>query len=107
MASSSRAIRYVIGTGATQDSVGLLPTNAIVTDTRIKITTPYSVGATITVGQAGSLTLFQETADNNPQAPAGDIFAKLQDTAATNLVVRTTIAGAPAAGAAVVIVGYV
>ena len=101
-------IRYVIGTGATQDSVSKLPTGARVLDCWVEITTTYSAGATISFGQAGFLTSFQVTTDNNPQGVSGDIYANPQDTAipVSNAVVRTTIAGAPAAGAGVVVVEY-
>jgi hypothetical protein len=98
-------IRYAIGTGATQDSVTSIPATAVVTDCRLDVTTPYSVGATISIGQPGSLTEFQLTTDNLPQA-AG-LYQVIQDTLVAGAgVVRTTIAGAPAAGAGFVLVEY-
>lgn len=105
---AERVIRYTITNAATQDSVSLIPANAIVSSCEVKITTPYSGGATISVGRAGSLALVMPTTGNNPQGASGNIYRRLQDTSwgGSALVVRTTIAGAPAAGAGVVIVKY-
>ncbi len=102
-------IRTAIALAATTDSVTLIPANARVISAEFEIVTPYSALATVSIGQAGSLSLLQTTAQNNPQGLAGDIFAVFQDTAwgGSALVVRTTIAGAPAAGAGVTIVRYV
>lgn len=97
-------IRYAIGTGASQPSATVLPVGAVVSDVQVEIDTPYSGGATIEVGQAGSLALFQATTDNNPQG-AG-IYDVPQDTPAGALAIVTTIGGAPGAGAGFVIVKW-
>lgn len=98
-------IRYAIGTGATQDSATAIPAAAIIFSAWLDVQTPYTAGATISIGQPGSLTRFQLTTDNNPQAAA--IYEKDQDTTSVGLaVVRTTIAGGPVAGAGFVIVKY-
>jgi hypothetical protein len=99
-------IQYAIGVGATQDSLTTIPANAIIMDTKVEITTPYSVGATINVGQPGNLTLLQLTTDNLPQAVG--LYQTMQDVAwgAAALVVRATIGGAPVAGAGFVTVQY-
>ncbi len=103
-----REIRYVISNSATQDSVFAIPAGSIVTSCELKVTTPYSGGATISVGRAGSLALIMTTAQNNPQNTTGTLYTSNQDTAwgASTLVVRTTVGGAPAAGAGVVIVRF-
>jgi hypothetical protein len=101
-----RAIRYTIGTGATQDSTNTIPANAFVFEATVEITTPYSGGTTISVGQPGSLTLLQLTSDNLPTS--ANTYTVFQDTSwgGSALVVRTTIAGGPVAGAGVVLVKY-
>jgi len=101
-----REIRYAITNADTQDSTSLIPANARVLYCGVEVTTPYSGGATISVGQAGSLALIQATTDNYPQGAS--TYSVDQDTAwgGSALVVRTTIAGAPAAGAGVVVVRY-
>ena len=101
-----RSVRYVLDNTATQDSTITVPANARIYDCIVEITTPYSAGATISVGRVGSVSLCQATTDNDALT-AGE-YSVEQDTAwgATTLVVRTTIAGAPAAGAGVVIVNY-
>lgn len=101
-----RVIRYAIGTGATQDSATSIPANAIVLEAWVDVQTPYSGGTTISLGRAGSTSLLQATTDNNPLA-AG-IYILQQDTSwgGAALPVRTTIAGAPGAGAGFVVVKY-
>jgi hypothetical protein len=105
LAGVMNVIRFAIGTGATQDSTTSIPANAVVTDCKLDVQTPYSGGATISIGQPGTLTEFQATTDNNPQA-AG-IYQLMQDTAVVGAgVVRVTVAGAPGAGAGFVVVEY-
>ena len=100
-------IRFALGTGAAQNSVTQIPNNALVISTEINVTTPYSGGATITVGNAGTPALLQATTDNNPQA-AG-IYQVMGDTSYTGgpATVLVTIAGAPVAGVGACIVRYV
>ena len=101
-----RVIRYAITNSATQDSATLIPANARVEKVRLQVTTPYSGGASISIGQAGSLALLMATTDNDPLVAnsynIGGDFAW----GGSALVVRTTIAGSPAAGAGVVSVEY-
>jgi hypothetical protein len=106
LSGSLREIRYPITNAATQDSASQIPANAQVVETQVEIVTPYSGGATISVGQAGSLTLLQLTTDN--LATVAGIYETPQDVAwgAAALAVRTTVGGAPAAGAGFVIVKY-
>jgi hypothetical protein len=101
-----REIRYAITNAASQDSASQIPANAQVVETQVEIVTPYSGGATISVGQAGSLTLLQVTADN--LATAAGIYETPQDVAwgGAALAVRVTVGGAPAAGAGFAIVRY-
>jgi len=101
-----REIRYTINNSATQDSVSLIPANACIVSAEVSVTTPYSGGGTIAVGQPGNTTLLQATTDNNPQS--ANIYQVPGDIAwgGSGLVVRTTVGGSPAAGAGVVIVRY-
>jgi len=105
---ANRVIRYTITNAATQDSVTTIPASAIVGRCEVKITTPYSGGASISVGRAGSLALIMPPTGNTPQGASGNIYRRFQDTdwGGSALVVRTTITGAPAAGAGVIIVHY-
>jgi hypothetical protein len=99
-------IRYAIGVGATQDSASSIPAGARVVETVVEVVTPFSAGATIEVGRAGSLALLEATTDNNPLAAGlyavpGDV-----DWGGAALPVRTTVGGAPAAGAGFVLVHF-
>jgi hypothetical protein len=100
-------IRFALTNAAAQNSVTSIPNNAIVVDAELSVTTPYSGGATITVGNAGSPALLMGTGDNNPQA--NGLYQVHQDTAFAGgpATVLVTIAGAPAAGAGFCIVRYV
>ena len=82
--------------------------NQQVLRTDLEITTPYSGGATIEIGTTGVANAFMSTAQNNPQAAAGFVYAIEQNTdvGGSATVVRTTIAGAPAAGAGIVTVWF-
>jgi hypothetical protein len=101
-----RAIRYTIANSpASQDSAALLPASAIVLRAMVDVTTPFSGGSTISVGQVGFLTVFQGTTDNRPTV--ANQYEVPQDTVAPVAgVIRTTIGGAPAAGAAKVVIEY-
>jgi hypothetical protein len=101
-----REIRYALGTTATQDSTTIIPANAVITKVQVSITTPYSGGATIAVGQAGTTNLLMGTSDNNPQTTG--IYEINEDVAwgGSPLAVRTTVGGSPGAGVGVCIVHY-
>jgi len=95
-----RSIRYAIANApASQDSANQLPVGAIVLRAEVIVTTPFSGGATISVGQVGFLTAFMATADNF--ATVANQYEVPQDSTPPVLpgVIRTTIGGAPAAGA--------
>jgi hypothetical protein len=99
-------IRFAIGTGASQSSATQIPANAFVSSTEVEVTTPYSGGSTISVGQTGTPALLQATTDN--LSTANGIYHVDQDVAwgASPLAVLVTIAGAPSAGVGVVIVKF-
>lgn len=99
-------IDLAIGTGASQSSVTIIPANAIILRSTVTITTPYSAGATIAVGQTGTTGLLQATTDSTPQT--ADNYDAPQRTAwgASPLALLVTVGGAPAAGAGFVTVQY-
>ncbi len=89
---------------ANASSAALLPAGAFVKECTVEIDTPYNAGATISVGQTGTPTSFQATADNNPQI-AG-LYEENQETSAVGgLAVLVTVTGA-AAGSGVAWVTY-
>jgi hypothetical protein len=99
-------VRFAITTGATQNSATTLPNNAIVIACELDITTPYSGGATIKVGNSTTTDLLMGTAQNDPQLAA--LYSLSQDTTFTpSATILVTVAGAPGAGAGFCIVRYV
>lgn len=95
---SNATIRIPIGTGASQSSTHKIPAGAIVLRAYLDIQTPYSTGATISLGTATNASLFMATSDSDPQVAA--LYDTLQDTAvAVQNPMLVTVAGAPAAGA--------
>lgn len=82
-------------------SVTIMPVGTIIYDAFLDITTPYSPGATISLGTPAQPTEFQLVTDNVPQV--ADLYQKTQDSSITAVVgpqaFQVTIAGAPAAGA--------
>ena len=101
-----RVERYAITNVADQDSVFTIPANARILSCWVQVVTPYSAGGTISVGYTAALTAIMTTTLNDPQSAA--IYVNDQDTAwdATARVVKTTVAGAPAAGAGFVVVKF-
>lgn len=100
-------IRFAITNAASQSSTNLIPANAVVARALLDITTPYSGGATISVGQTGNAALLMATGDSAPTI-ANVYDATIEDTAwgASALAVLVTVAGAPAAGAGFCAVYY-
>lgn len=99
-------IRFALTNAASQSSATSIPANYVISNVLLDITTAYSAGATISVGQTGSTALLMATTDNVPQSAAQ--FSSEQDTAwgAAALPVLVTVAGAPAAGAGFCVVDY-
>ncbi len=103
---SLRVIRMPITNAASQSSTTQIPANAVVQDTKVEIVTPFSAGATITVGQTGSAALLEAAGDN--LATVAGLYEVSQDVpwGAVALAVLVTVVGAPAAGAGFVVVQY-
>jgi len=101
-----RMIRLAITNAASQSSSSQIPANATVVETTLDIVTPYSAGATISVGQTGTPALLQATTDN--LATVAGQYQTPQDVAwgASPLAVLVTVAGSPAAGAGFCLVKY-
>ena len=98
-------IRIPITNAASQTSATSIPASAIVLRAFLDVVTPYSVGATITVGTAPSHSAFMNTGASNPQIAA--IYDAPQDTAnAASNPFLVTVAGSPVAGAGFACVEY-
>lgn len=91
---------------ATVASTTLIPAGSRVTKSQVEITTPYSAGGTIDIGDGTTADLVQANTDIK-ESKAG-AYQVEQDTAWVNgpVTVTATIGGAPAAGAGVVTVWY-
>lgn len=105
--SNVHSIRFPITNAASQPSSTLLPAGSIVVDARCLITTPFSSGASIQVGQTGVLNAFMKTTDIT--AKTAGLYAVRLDAAAASpdAAVLVTVGGSPAAGAGVVSIQYV
>jgi hypothetical protein len=104
---SSETIVVPLGL-VTASSTTVLPAGALVTLASLNITTPYSVGATIEIGQAASPAAFMTpTGENDPQIVG--LYQNPQASVANTpaQAVLVTIAGAPAAGAGSASITYV
>ena len=102
----SGEIRFVIGTAAAQLSANRPAAGAFGSVAQIEITTPYSPGTSIEIGQAGTPALLQGIGDNVPTASPPVTFSEEQDSPLVNLPILVTIAGGPVAGAGVVVVRW-
>ena len=99
-------IDMATGTGASQSSVTSIPANAVIVGCEFKVTTPYSAGATVAVGQTGTTNLLMAAGDS--VATVANEYGAPQRTAwgASPLPVLVTVTGAPAAGVGTVTVQY-
>jgi hypothetical protein len=96
----------MITNAASQSSATTIPANAYVTNVVLNVTTPYSAGATIAVGQTGSTSLLLGTGDNTPQVADEYQSTLAVSWGSTAYPVLVTITGSPAAGAGYVVVEY-
>jgi hypothetical protein len=102
---ASDVIVFPVGL-VTASSATSIPNNAIILRATLLVTTPYSGGATISLGNAGTPAELQATTDNDPQVN-GTYDAPQQTTWTGPAVVQATVAGAPGAGVSSVMVEYV
>lgn len=109
MGNSVEAIRIPIafGDAPSKSSTALIPANAIVLTSEVQITTPFSAGVLIKIGQVGNTILLQAGIDND--ATAANSYRKEESIGwgAADLAILVTIDGAPAAGEGVITVTYV
>jgi hypothetical protein len=101
-----QTIRFALGTG-TASSATSIPNNAIVIRAVVDVTTAYSAGANITLGSAASPLVLANAGVANPQQVDVYSTGDLDVTWAGPAVVQATVTGAPAAGAAEILVYYV
>ena len=105
-AGAASCIAVSPGTAATTTSTTQMPAGAVVVDCRLAVSTPYSGGATIEVGIAGTPAAYMGTADNDAQLDG--TYDVPQQTAVAGLsAVVVTVGGAPGAGVCQVLVFYV
>ena len=106
VAGATYMIRFAITNAASQSSATQIPANAIVYDARLDVVTPYSAGATISLGITGTPALFMGTGDN--VATVANLYQVEQDTSVgvSAAALLVTVGGAPAAGAGFAIVLY-
>jgi len=100
-----RTIKFSVGT-TTASSTSTVPANAIVLDCIVSVTTAYTAGATISVGNTTDASLIQTTSDNDPQTVGVYSKEQITDWGASALTVQATISGTPTEGAADIIVLY-
>lgn len=98
-------IRFTVGT-ATTDSTISIPSGGRVVRSRTEITTPYSSAGTLNIGGTTTSNKYQ-VSDTDIDEQTADVYDKYQDTAADVSIVRATVGGAPAAGAATISIWYV
>lgn len=92
----------------TVDSVATIPINAQVVMALIDVTTPYSPGATIAIGNSTTPNLLMTTAQNlATEAETYRVWINTDWGATPSLPVKATIAGSPGAGVGIVRVWYV
>lgn len=107
-AASTAGVEFVIRIPialASVASTAVIPAGAVISDARVDDVTPYSAGATISLGTAGFPAAFMATTDNNPQV-AG-LYQLMQDTLApASAPLFVTITGAPAVGAGFAMITY-
>ena len=101
-----QVVKLPITNAASQSSTTQIPANATVRCCALDITTPYSAGATITVGQTGTPALLMGATDS--LATVAGLYQNEGDISwgASALAVLVTVAGTPAAGAGFVLVHY-
>lgn len=105
VAGSSLCIQVTTGL-ATVSSVTSIPANAVITRVVTTVSTAYSAGTTISVGQTGTVSLLQATGDITPQTI--DSYGSSLPVAwgSSALPVLITITGSPTVGAGTVLVQY-
>lgn len=106
VAGAEYVVQFTIGHSTSYSSSTIIPAGAIILSTTLNITTLYSAGATLSVGQTGSTSLLQATTDNTPQTV--DTYTSNIQTAwgATAYAVLVTVGDSPSAGAGTCTVTY-
>jgi len=97
-------VKFTITTTGGISTVSI-PASSTILDCIVDITTAYSAGATITVGNIADPSQLQDTMDNNPQIVS--TYSKEQLTSwANDAPVQATVNGSPTTGAATIMVIY-
>jgi hypothetical protein len=99
-------VQFALGTGASQSSVSTIPANAVIRRCTLNVTTAYSAGTTIAIGQTGTTNLLMATGDNVATAINTYDASLVTAWGASALQVLATIVGAPSVGVGTVTVDY-
>lgn len=100
-------IRYNITTSSAS-SVTVIPAGAVPLYTLVQITTAYTAGTTMKIGEtAGTLDLLMATTDIDPTILGTYEVTNINVNWGAAATARATITGAPVAGAATVEIWYV
>lgn len=105
-AGAELVIGITIGTSGTYTSTAVIPANARVSRTAVLVTTAYSAGGTIAVGQTGSTSLLQATTDNLATSLGTYDTTDPIAWGGSALAVLVTIGGSPSTGVGLVLVYY-
>ena len=101
---TSGLIRFAFGPAGASSGTALLA-GAVVVRCYVSITTPFDVGATVQVGIAANHTLFQSSAQNDPQV--ADLYDNPQDTTGgAGNPILVSVGGAPTVGAGIAAVEW-
>jgi len=101
-----RTVEFALDNSASQDSTFSIPANANILECRLEITTPYSGGAGIKVGNTTDDDLIMAENDNSPQAAHDYVVRQNTEWGGSASVVRATVTGSPAAGAGNLLVKF-
>lgn len=116
---SSLGIEFTVGTAASTSSVTSIASGSVVFGLKVLVTTPYSTGATLAIGQTGTTGLLLPATGTGPtgtsaidivHCPANTVYdlgpTTLQAWGGTSLPILATIGGAPATGALTIFANY-
>lgn len=97
----------ITSASATFDSITIIPANYNIRQVDLKVTTAFSSGTTIQVGNTSVPNLIMNISDGKPEQVG--IYSELQNTewGVSDSIVRVSIGGSPIAGAGIVMVRYV
>lgn len=103
---AERVIKMTLNNAASQSSASQIPANATILRTIVLVTTPFSAGATLTLGRSGQATLLRSATDSVLQTAASYRNDEPKSWGASATTVLATIGNAPSVGAAEVYITF-